>query len=206
MKTATWLAIAVLSLLGAANMRAQGNRPEMTLHEEPLLGDRGLTRMLYWNEIKDSPIAGVSIDFGRPAWNRQLDDPLRFDALTKGRVWRLGNDYWTTLDSNAPLKIGGRDIPIGLWYLGLQRSADGSAWNLVFIDPVKARAGRLDPHDMSAAPIEFRAPLTVEPPAGFAEKLTIVLAGEKANIRNGTLRISWGKVQLVAPIQIVPEN
>ena len=206
MKPTIRLAIAGLSFLCAMNLNAQGNRPEMTVHDEPLLGERGLSRVLYWNEITDSPIAAVSVDFGRPAWNRQLDDPARFDALTRGRVWRLGNDYWTTLDSNVPMKIGGRDIPIGLWYLGLQRSADGSVWSLAFIDPVKARSARLDPHAMNAAPVEFSVPLTLEPPSGFADKLTIVLAADKANIKNVTFRISWGKVQLAAPVQILLEK
>ena len=178
----------------------------MTVHDEPLLGERGLSRVLYWNELRDSPLGAVSIDFGRPNWNPQLDIPARFDALTKGNVWRLGNDYWTTLDSNVPLKISGRDIPIGLWYLGLHRSADGATWSLAFIDPVKARSSRLDPHAMNLAPVEFRVPLTVEQPSGFAEKLTIVLAADKTNIKNVTLRITWGKLQLMAPAVILLEN
>jgi hypothetical protein len=178
----------------------------MTVHDEPLLGERGLTRVLYWNELRDSPLGAVSIDFGRPNWNSQLDNPARFDALTKGNVWRLGNDYWTTLDSNVPMKISGRDIPIGLWYLGLHRSPDGATWSLAFVDPIKARSSRLDPHAMNLAPVEFRVPLTVEQTSGFAEKLTIVLAADKSNIKNVTLRITWGKLQLMAPAQILLEN
>jgi len=206
MKPTISLAIAALILLCAATVNAQPSRPTMALHEEPLLGERGLSRVLYWNDQTDSPIAAVSVDFGRPNWNRQLDDPARFDALTKGRVWRLGNDYWTTLDSNVPIKIAGREIPVGLWYLGLHRSDDGSSWSLAFIDPVKARKSRLDPHAMNTAPVEFRVPLTIEQSSSFAEKLTLVLAADKANIKNVAFRISWGKLQLMAPMQVLLEN
>src|SRR5262249_26369448 len=137
---------------------------------------------------------------------KQLDDPKQFDVATKGKVWRLGNDYWTILDSNVPIKIAGRDIPIGLWYLGLHRSDDGASWNLAFIDPVKARRSRLDPFAMNTVPIEFRVPMTAEKASGTAEKLSVVLSADKENMRKVTLRVSWGKLQLMAPVQVLLEN
>jgi len=206
MKPTTLLAFAALCFLHTANAYAQPSRPTFSLHEEPLLGERGLSRVLYWNDVTDSPIAAVSVEFGRPLWNRQLDDPARFDLLTKGKVWRLGSDYWTSLDNNVPIKIAGREIPVGLWFLGLQRSADGASWSLAFIDPVKVRKARLDAHAMSTAPIEFQVPLKIEPSTAFADKFTMVLAADKANIKNVTIRISWGKLQLTTPMQVLVAN
>jgi len=48
----------------------------MAVQEEPTLGERGVSRVLYWNHEKDIAVAAVTVDFGRPIWNRQLDDPL----------------------------------------------------------------------------------------------------------------------------------
>ena len=128
--------------------------------------------ILYWNEATSKPVASVAVDFGRHVWNKALDDPARFDAMTKGKVWRLGNDYWTILDTNLPLRIGERNISVGLWYLGLHRSDDGSTWSLAFIDPVKARRNRNDGFVMEEVPVEFRVPMKPEQTAQALKTLS----------------------------------
>jgi len=185
---------------------AQDKKSPIVALSEPALGERGTSRILYWNEETNKPVASVAIDFGRPVWNKALDDPARFDAMTKGKVWRLGNDYWTILDTNLPLRIGERNISVGLWYLGLHRSDDGSTWSLAFIDPVKARRSRNDGFVMEAVPVEFRVPMKTEQTAQMMEKLTLALSAQKDDMRNVTLRISWGKLQLMTPIRVMLEN
>ena len=200
------LLILSLVVCTAVVFNGQGRLSGVIVESEPALGERGLTRIHWWNPQKDMPVAAVSIDFGRPVWNRQLDNPAAFDQLTRGKVWRLGSDYWTTLDTNLPLTIGGRNIGVGLWYLGLDRSADGATWSLAFIDPVKARSGGMDGHWMDRVPVEFKVPLTVEAATGaMTEKLTITLAAQPANMRNLTLRIAWGRLRLATPVQAVLE-
>jgi len=200
------LFIIVALFCAAVVLNAQNRLSGVEVESEPSLGERGLTRILYWNPQKDYPVAAVSIDFGRPVWNRQLDNAAAFDQLTKGKVWRLGNDYWTIMDTNLPLTIAGRNIPIGLWYLGLHRSADGGTWSLAFIDPVKARSGHMDGHWMDKVPVEFKVPLTIETSnAAMTEKLTITLAAQSDNMRNLTLRIAWGRLHLATPVQAVLE-
>src|SRR5215510_12545307 len=140
------LSVLAFVLCTAIVLNGQNRLSGVVVESEPALGERGLTRILYWNPTRDYPVASVSIDFGRPVWNRQLDNPAAFDQLTRGKVWRLGNDYWTIMDTNLPLTIAGREIPVGLWYLGLHRSTDGATWSLAFIDPAKARSGHLDGH------------------------------------------------------------
>jgi DUF2911 family protein len=63
---------------------------------------------------------------------KEYEDPVKFDGMTKGKTWRLGKDFWTVLDTNVPLKIAGKEVAAGTYYLGLFRSADGSAWSLAF--------------------------------------------------------------------------
>jgi hypothetical protein len=200
------LSVLVLVLCAAVGLYGQDRLAGVVVESEPALGERGLTRILYWNPTKDFPVAAVSIDFGRPVWNRQLDNPAAFDQLTRGKVWRLGNDYWTIMDTNLPLVIGGRTIPVGLWYLGLHRSPDGATWSLAFIDPAKARSAHLDGHWMDAVPVEFKLPLTVEATtAPMTEKLTITLSAQPDNMRNLNLRIAWGRLHLGTPIRAVLE-
>jgi Protein of unknown function (DUF2911) len=200
------IAVAILSFLLAPVVQAQEKKSPVVALSEPALGERGTSRVLYWNQEKDVAVAAVTVDFGRPVWKKEYDEAIRFDLATKGKVWRLGNDYWTILDSNVPMKIAGRDIPIGLWYLGLDRSNDGSSWSLAFIDPVKVRRSRLDAFAMDTVPVDFKVPMTTEQPAGLTEKLTLTLSASKEDIKSVTLRISWGRLQLMAPVQVLLQN
>ena len=195
-----------LTLYLSAFAEAQEKKSAIVALSEPALGERGTSRILYWNEEKSQPVASATIDFGRPVWNKALDDPARFDAATNGKVWRLGNDYWTILDTNLPLRIADRNIAVGLWYLGLHRSGDGSTWSLAFIDPVKARRSRHDGFVMETVPVEFKVPMKAEQTAQVADKLTLALSAQKDDMRNVTLRISWGKLQLMTPIRVLLEN
>ncbi len=163
--------------------------------------ERGSARVGYWDSVKNTGAGGFFIDYGRPVWKKAYDDSANFDKMTKGVVWRLGSDYWTVLDSNLPLKISGKDIPAGIWYLGAHRSQDGAEWNLVLIDPSKVHASRLDPSQINKAPIAFRAPLKMEQIDQPSEKLTITLTVPQSNLKETTMRISWGKLQLSAPIE-----
>src|SRR5918911_4533013 len=152
----------VLLLCLMLALQAQEKKPATVAFSEPALGERGTTRILYWNQEKNVAVGELTINFGRPVWKKEYEDSAAFGLATKGRIWRLGDNYWTVLDTNVPIKIAGRDVPIGLWYLGLYRAPDGSSWSLAFIDPAKARKTRLDPFAINDAPVEFKTPMTVE--------------------------------------------
>ena len=59
---------------------------------------------------------------------------------------------------------------------------------------------------MDAVPVEFKVPMTREQGAGMTEKLTLTLSAQKENMKNVTLRISWGRLQLMAPLQVALDN
>ncbi|HKS39505.1 MAG TPA: DUF2911 domain-containing protein [Blastocatellia bacterium] len=164
--------------------------------------ERGTTRVGLWNTKKNMGAGQFAIDYGRPVWRKEYEDTAKFDKMTNGKVYRLGSNFWTTLDSDIPLVIAGKSIPAGHWYLGLHRSADGATWSLVFIDPAKARAGQMDASEIERAPIAFKAPMTTEQASELKEKLTIDLMFQEANPKDVTLKIAWGKLQLSAPIQV----
>ena len=139
-------------------LNAQGQQPRAKIVAEGgTPDDRASARVLYWNAQTDSAAGQVAIDYGRPVWKKDYDDSARFDAMTKGKIWRMGSNYWTILDTDLPLFIGGKKVPVGLYYLGLHRSEEGSKWSLAFIDPGKARKQVLDAFQIARAAVEFEA-------------------------------------------------
>src|ERR1043165_7040533 len=206
MRRATTMAVMgitlTLCLMGLAG--AQDNKPA----PPPIVAfgsdspERGTTRVGFWNTKKDMGAGQFAIDYGRPVWKKDYEDAAKFDAMTKGKVYRLGSNFWTTLDSDMPLTIAGTQIPAGLWYLGLHRSPDGATWTLVFIDPMKARAEHVDASEIGRAPIAYKAPMTLEQATETKDKLTIDLVFKRANPKDVTLRVAWGKLQLSAPVQV----
>lgn len=201
-RNAGLVASAVL-LCMASLIQAQENKPRPKIgafgSDSP---ERGTTRVGYWNNEKNMGAGQFAIDYGRPVWRKEYEDTANFDKMTKGKVYRLGSNFWTTLDTDIPLTIAGKSIPAGMWYLGLHRSEDGATWSLVFIDPVKARAAHIDASEIERAEVAHKAPMTVVQAANSKEKLTIDLIFQKGNLKDVTLKIAWGKMELTAPIQV----
>jgi len=197
--------LAVMFLL-ALNVAGQQQRPKIVA-EGGTPDDRASARVLYWNTQADSAAGQVAIDYGRPVWKKEYNDAARFDAMTRGKIWRMGSNYWTILDTELPLSIGGKKVPVGLYYLGLHRSEEGSEWSLAFIDPGKARKVLLDAFQIERAPVEFEALMSKSEKADTpAAKLTITLSYPKNDIKHVTMRVAWGNLVLSTLIEVaVPE-
>jgi hypothetical protein len=191
-------AFVLLSLIPA---HAQQSKPAV-IAEGGQPDDRASARVLYWNTVKHGAAGQLAIDYGRPVWKSDYEDPAKFGGMTKGKTWRMGSNFWTALDTCLPLRISGKNVPVGYYYLGLHRSEDGSKWSLAFIDPAKVRAAHLDAFDIQKAPIAFEVPMSVAPAATKAEKLSIELSYPKDNIHKVTLSIAWGTLALTAPIDV----
>ena len=171
---------------------AEGGQPD----------DRASARVLYWNTVKNEAAGQFAINYGRPVWKSVYEDPAKFDGMTKGKTWRMGSNFWTVLDTGLPLKISGKKVPAGYYYLGLHRSDDGRKWSLAFIDPAKVRAAHIDAFEIAKAPVEFEVPMSIANAASKPEKLTIGLSYPKNDIRKVTLNVAWGALALTAPIDV----
>ncbi|MGH9823150.1 MAG: DUF2911 domain-containing protein [Blastocatellia bacterium] len=167
--------------------------------------ERGTSRVLYWDGMKNRGAGQVAIDYGRPAWKKAYENEGLFDSMTKGKTWRLGSNFWTELNNDMPLTIVGRPVAAGQWFLGVHRSDDGSKWSLVFIDPAKIRSSNIDASEIGRAPVEFEVPLTMEKQGEIKDKLTIDLVYQNPNNLDVILKISWGNFSLNAPVK-VPER
>ncbi len=166
--------------------------------------ERASSRLGYWRTNVNAGIGEVVVSYGRPPWKAQYSEQL--DQLTRGKMWRMGDNYWTLLDTNLPLRVGGVPVAVGLYYLAVARSEDGSTWELVFIDPEKSREKGLDSFDVGTRPAEipvlFKAPLTFEEAQEQAEKMTILLKLNGDSQTEGTLRLSWGNFALSTPVSV----
>ena len=164
--------------------------------------DRASARVLYWDTKLDHSAGQLAIDYGRPAWQKKYEDPTTFDSMTKGKLWRMGSNFWTLLDTSLPLKISGKAIAPGYYFLALARSADGSKWSLAFIDPAKVRAARGDAFEVQRSKVEFEAPVTVQKATSTADKLTITFSYKQEASTKVTLRIAWGNFLVSAPVDV----
>jgi hypothetical protein len=165
------------------------------------VAQRASARVLYSNRADNSFPGQFSISYGQPEWRSEYEDPTTFDQMTQGRVWRMGNNFWTVLDTNLPLRIAGRDIAVGAYYLGVHRSEDGGTWSLAFMDPTKIRRARLDASEIHKATVDFMVPMTFAKAEETAEKLAISLNTEE--LTDVTLKVVWGTLQLTTPIQVI---
>ncbi len=200
------LLLAGVMLLLALNAAGQQARPKIVA-EGGTPDDRAAARVLYWNTQTNSAAGQVAIDYGRPLWKKEYEVKGRFDAMTTGKIWRMGSNYWTLLDTEFPLTISGKRVAPGAYYLGLHRSEEGSEWSLVFIDPARARKAHLDAFQIERAPVEFEAVMSIVAKAESpTEKLTITLSYPKDNIKHLTLQVAWGNLVLSTPIDVeLPE-
>jgi hypothetical protein len=163
--------------------------------------DRGSARVLYWDLDAKGAAGQFAVNYGRPVWKKEYEDPANFDKMTKGQVWRMGSNFWTELDTCVPLEISGKKVGVGLYFLGLHRSDDGEMWSLAFIDPDKVRAAHLDAFEIRKAPIAFEVPVTFKKLAvPVAEKLTIRMVYKKENDRHVMMELAWGNMEITAPI------
>jgi len=158
---------------------------------------RSLVRVFYWDEGKNMSPGQVAIHYGRPVWKEEYSDPVKFDEMTKGKNVRLGKDYWTTLDTNVALKIGDRSVSPGEYFLAASRTADGKAWELLFIDSAKARQQKMDAFQSDVAPVLYKVPLTVSEEQDLEKNLLILLGKDEKNPMKLTLTIRWGNMKLV---------
>jgi hypothetical protein len=189
-------------LVFTLNAAGQQQRPTIVA-EGGTPDDRASARVLYWNAQTNAAAGQFAIDYGRPAWKKEYEDPAKFDAMTRGKIWRMGSNFWSILDTQLPLSIGGKKVPVGFYYLGLHRSEEGSEWSLVFIDPRRVRKDRLDAFQIEKAPVEFEALMSTSRVETKTEKLTITLSYPKDDIKHVTMRVAWGNLALSAPIEVV---
>ncbi len=170
--------------------------------------DRGYSSISYWTYRDDGVEIGggrVSIEHGKPSWPIELEAQESFDAVTVGKLWRLGNNKWTTLDTNLVLRFGDRRVAPGIYYLLIQRP-EPSEWRLAFVAPeavmphlMDAWAAQAQPQEV---PIQFSVPLRHNVGAIKKPELDVTLFLDPADLSKGSVAIEWGPHRLESELAI----
>ncbi len=192
------LAVVFTTFLGAVMGQAKFGVYGLNVEE------RASTRIGYWRTDVNAGIGETVVSYGRPVWKPEYSQQI--DKLTVGKMWRMGNNYWTLLDTTLPVRVGDADVVPGQYYLAVRRSEDGTRWELVFIDPAQSRAKGLDAYDVGTRPDEipilFSVPLEFAKTTETVEKLTIVFSLNKDSKTDGTMRLTWGDFSLTTPVGV----
>jgi hypothetical protein len=174
---------------------------------------RGYSSISYWTYRDDGVEIGggrISVEHGLPGWPAELEDSEAFDRATEGKFYRLGNNKWTTLDTNLVLDLGTRRVEPGIYYLAVERNRKGE-WSLVFVDPEAVHAKLIDAWAFvprpDEVPILFTVPLEYSRASDRAETLRIRLGLAEDDSSRGWIQIQWGPhllrremtIQMVSP-------
>jgi hypothetical protein len=188
----------------------QSPQPEVTGQEEQEErqmeayggeSQRVSTRILYFSETDPPSSPGaIAINYGQPQWKSEYEE--KFDELTKGKRWRFGNNFWTSLDTNVAMTMAGTEIGPGQYYLALERSPEDQ-WYLLLFDPVPIRAKKLDAFFIDEAPGGMEVPLEWKRKEESADRLMVKLIPDEGDLKKASLEIQWGKHMLMAPIEVV---
>lgn len=156
-------------------------------------------------------LAAVAVGYGQATWRDGYDAQL---ASLRGNYTRLGAHWWTTLDTVAPIEIGGTRIPAGSYYLGVA-IGDGGALSLLVFDSREAMKARIMPWTTALYrgdfPAQFRAPLALAKDVrkDVVAKLEIEVRADAKAPATGTFTIRWGRHEASAPMQFtlaVPQD
>jgi quercetin dioxygenase-like cupin family protein len=179
---------------------AAGPPPQGVQTRYPETSARGSTRVFYWGR---SDSAGqVEIDYGVPQYQPAY---ARFLAEPSGQRWRFGQDFWTRLDSNLDLTIGGVELPAGYYYLVLENTKEHGV-RLIALDPIAVRQRKLDafeaPRTTGGIAIPLKAALTANP----SERLSIALSVDRSKDDAGALEIVFGPHRFTAEVEFRRER
>lgn len=163
--------------------------------------ERGYSSISYWTYRDDGVEIGggrISVEHGKPAWPESLNDEAMFDEATIDKLWRLGNNKWTVLDTQLTLRFGDRVVAPGIYYLALERPK-ADEWRLAFVSPEVARGKLLDGWAANARPAEvprlFSLPLQYSRAEPIKE-LDMSLSLDPDDMGAGGLAMQWGPHRL----------
>lgn len=133
------------------------------------------------------------LDHGTPKWTDELAKGMA--GMKAGTRWRLGNDWWTTLQTDLPLTIGGKKLAPGHWHLVVERTKNG--WDLACCPADQQFRNCLDAFAAERVTPVLSVPFTVGKAKDRAAALRaeFVLDGGKPS-----LVVTFGEQRLVARI------
>jgi tetratricopeptide (TPR) repeat protein len=160
---------------------------------------RSSARLFLWGG--SSSAGQIVIDHGLPPWKDSYSKTIDLPDSV-GKRWRMGTDFWTTLDSNLDLTIAQTKVPAGSYYLALENKGQGKI-ALVLLDPQAVRSKKLDAFQVDrTAGIGTEIVLQHNEVDEVAEKLAIALEADADDVAAAKLVIRFGPHELTAPVRL----
>ena len=144
-------------------------------------------------------LADFRISHGAPVWKESYDPKgIKQSKIPDGTRFRFGNNFWSTIETNVDLTIGGAEVPVGYYYLAFEKQTD--AVNIVAFpadDLRKQRVGSWQPPQTGGIVI----PMSLDESGSTADELTCDFVVDN---RSGasSLEVEWGPYALTAPVEI----
>lgn len=139
------------------------------------------------------------IEYGTPPW-KEAYAKVANDRSKDSARWRLGQDFWTTLDNNVPMTLGGTKLAPGAWYLTLQ-CKDGKVL-LQLHDSVAVRKARIDAFNCPKLTGGIEVPLTASLSETVAANLEFTAEADGEDQNQGKLTIAFGPHRLEVPFAL----
>ncbi len=137
----------------------------------------------------------IHVSWGPVEWKDEYEAHIKSEKVT-GKRWRLGADFWTTLDTNLPMTFGKTTVAPGYYYLTVEKRADGQ-FVLNILDPVEVRKSMLDAFQSGVTKGGMEVTLTHD--AGeVAKSLTMSMAIDESDKTKGTYTVRFGAHKLSA--------
>ncbi len=142
----------------------------------------------------------MAVAYSTVPWKPELAEPGALQAAAEETRWRIGKNFWTTIETDRALRAGAHWAPAGRYYASVDYTAD-AGWQLCLHDPATVRNRSLDAYWAADAPVDHRVPLRLESGAPLVEQLSLALRRVNVHPRAAALEIAWGPHRLVADLR-----
>ncbi len=152
-----------------------------------------------WFDRSGSP-GQIALDYCPVPWNDSYEQAIAAGTL-KGKKWRLGADFWTTLDTSIDLQFGATTVQAGYYYLTLEQR-DTNAFVLALHAADAVRKLKLDPVFAGKLGAGIEVPLTHAESSEKAGALAITIAPDRGSHTQGSLQLHYGTHALSVPVSM----
>jgi hypothetical protein len=178
--------------------RARSNAASAVPQPFTVVTPRASARLAYFGQ---GSVPQAMIDYGQPPWKPGYEQLITSDKFMQKR-WRMGQDFWTHLDTSVDLTVGSIEVKAGYYYLVMmQKAAD--QFVLTLLDPAVVHERKVDAFGVSrydGPGVDI--PLAHEQVGNVAERLEIEWVASGDDGTQGTLEIRFGPHALKAPYAV----
>lgn len=150
-----------------------------------------------WFSGKGSP-GQIALDYSPVPWQAKYEAAFAAGKL-RGTKWRLGSDFWTSLDTSVDLVIGGVKVPAGYYYVTAEQR-DEQSFVLALHDASAVKKLHLDAFECQKLQGGIELPMQHVGGKDVAAHLEITLAADEKPNDHGSLTVRFGGHVLTATI------